>query len=151
MYFLPNNRQIDTDQVKIGLDDNSPEIYYWLNLKTGEVEIIVEDALDEEGEEFEEIYSNKDLVEIPKLESWQKYNWMEDFAEQVVKDKDKIIYEKLLIALDGKGAFSRFKNVLHQDEDLLQGWYDWQDQCLEQEMQQWFEGLEVEIKKDDKK
>lgn len=39
----------------------------------------------------------------------------------------------------GKGAFRRFKDVLHVAGDKwIQAWYQWKDDHLNEEMKQWF-------------
>lgn len=61
---------------------------------------------------------------IPKRDPREAYDLMADFAESV---KDKGLREKLAIALDGKGAFRRFRTVLEQSGELGR-WYAFKDE-----------------------
>jgi hypothetical protein len=45
--------------------------------------------------------------------------------------------QKLKIALDGKGAFRRFRNVLGQHPDELERWYKFKDDYMKDEAVQW--------------
>jgi hypothetical protein len=71
---------------------------------------------------------------------------MEDFLAEVVVPKDSLLAEKLSIALMGKGAFRRFKDVLHGvGESWVQAWYQWKGDHLHEAMKQWFEELPLTI------
>jgi hypothetical protein len=46
----------------------------------------------------------------------------------------------------GKGAFRRFKDVLHSvGDEWVQAWYRWRDDQLNKAMKEWFAGLPVKI------
>ena len=56
------------------------------------------------------------------------------------------VAEKLSIALMGKGAFRRFKDVLHGvGDEWVQAWYHWRDDHLHKAMQEWFASLPMII------
>ena len=59
---------------------------------------------------------------VPALDSDTGWRDMEAFAERV---PDAAMRERLLRAIEGRGAFRRFKDVLHQeaDESLRARWY----------------------------
>ena len=71
---------------------------------------------------------------IPRRESHEGYEVMVSFAGTVVDPK---IDEKLKIALDGKGAFRRFRNVLDQHPNELERWYKFKDDYMKDEAVQW--------------
>jgi hypothetical protein len=56
------------------------------------------------------------------------------FAETV---KSKSLREKLSLALDGKGAFRRFRSVLNDHPDELERWYKFKDDWMREEAIQW--------------
>lgn len=62
------------------------------------------------------------------------YELMAAFAETVTNSD---LREKLVIALDGKGAFRRFKNVLNNHPDDLDRWYAFKDESIREEAIQW--------------
>lgn len=57
---------------------------------------------------------------IPNEGSRAAWEDMRDFADSV---DDEGVREKLLDAIDGKGAFSRFRRVLDRHDDLRAQWY----------------------------
>jgi hypothetical protein len=71
---------------------------------------------------------------IPKRESGEGYEVMVSFAGSV---EDRNLKEKLAVALDGKGAFRRFRNVLNQHPDELDRWYAFKDESVREEAIQW--------------
>lgn len=71
---------------------------------------------------------------IPKRESREGYELMATFAETVTS---KGLREKLAIALDGKGAFRRFRNVLNDYPSELERWYKFKDDRMLEEAIQW--------------
>ena len=66
-----------------------------------------------------------DLVCINPLPSWVWYQDMTDFADAI---SDERTGRRLRQAIQGKGAFRRFKDELHEKyPDLLQAWYTFGD------------------------
>ena len=145
MFKLPNGKPIDKDMVEAAMEDASLENAYYLNLQTGEV-IFFSEWVDESEEQQEEIESSEHYVPIERIPSHEAYQWMEHFVAEVVAPKDAQAAEKLSIALMGKGAFRRFKDVLHfVGEEWVQAWYHWRDEQLTQAMREWFASLPVTI------
>jgi hypothetical protein len=79
--------------------------------------------------------------EIPKNPSYRAYDLMVEFAETV---KDIHLKEKLNIALDGKGAFRRFKNVLSDYPDEEKRWFAFKDERMRQEVIDWLNSIDIE-------
>jgi hypothetical protein len=103
--------KIDIDELCTAIDDNSWEHHYYLSLETGEV-VFDSDYMDEEEVERlrSEIDENSDCYKpIPRAESYEGYQDMADF---IVTVGDEHLRELLEVAINGKGAFRRFKDVL---------------------------------------
>jgi hypothetical protein len=79
-------------------------------------------------------------VDIPRKPSYESYNLMVEFAGSV---KDRSLREKLDIALDGKGAFRRFKNVLSGYPEEEMKWFAFKDGRLKQEVIEWLNSLGI--------
>lgn len=79
-------------------------------------------------------------VDIPRKPSYESYNLMVEFKESV---KNKRLREKLDIALDGKGAFRRFKNVLSDYSEEEKRWFVFKDERLKQEVIAWLNSIEI--------
>lgn len=82
-----------------------------------------------------------DLVAIDPLPSYVWYQDMADFADGV---RDERAARRLHRALDGKGAFRRFRNELHEEyRDLLPAWHAFRDARARERALAWLvdEGL----------
>lgn len=73
-------------------------------------------------------------LSIPKRESREGYEIMAAFTGTV---KRKGLREMLEVALDGKGAFRRFRSVLNDYPDELEKWYKFKDDWMREEAIQW--------------
>jgi len=76
-----------------------------------------------------------DLVCIHPLPSYIWYQDMADFAEALTDERTG---RRLLRAIQGKGAFGRFKAELHEEcPDLLPAWYAFRDARATRRAVQW--------------
>jgi len=78
---------------------------------------------------------------VPKIPSYEIYNLMEEFAETM---SDVKLRNKLLRALNGRGAFGRFKDVLCDYPKEQDRWFRMEEEYLEQQAREWLEELEIE-------
>ncbi len=148
VFKLPNGKPIDKDMVEVAMEDSDLANSYYLNTLTGEVVFLSDftDTADEIEERLEEIEFSSDYVPIERIPSHEAYQWMENFVAEIVAPKDAQAAEKLSIALMGKGAFRRFKDVLHSvGDEWVQAWYHWKDDQLHTAMKEWFESLPLTI------
>ena len=75
---------------------------------------------------------------------------MVDFVDEMVAPADENAAEKLSIALDGKGAFRRFKDTLYRvDEQWLQAWYQWKNKQLKAALDEWLQSVLIVREKPD--
>lgn len=105
----------------------------YLNVKTGEMLFRNLETMEDETE-TEEL--GNDWVLIPSISSRDSYRWMEAFVDSLPQG---ILVEKLGIALNGKGAFRRFKDVLAGYPAQRQAWFDFENQKVVQEAKDWIE------------
>lgn len=66
---------------------------------------------------------------------------MEDFI-LTVKNED--LKEMLEAAIQGKGAFRRFKEVLSQDQNERERWFAFKHKMEKQRITDWLEGVGIE-------
>jgi len=115
---------LDLEQIAIALGDQANYEYQWLiNPETGEVVFWTADTgIDGHTPvDLDEL----DLVGINPLPSWVWHQDMADFAEAIT---DERAGRRLARAIQGKGAFRRFKDELHEEyPDLLSAWYGFRD------------------------
>jgi Uncharacterised protein family (UPF0158) len=144
MTTLPNGKSIDLDMLGAAMEDSDLANRYFLNLVTGEV-VFFSDYLgmsDEDERLSEEMDGSNDYVATPRIPSHETYRWMVDFVDEVVAPADEQAAEKLFIALNGKGAFRRFKDTLRRvDERWLQAWYQWRNKRLEAAVDDWLKSI----------
>jgi len=105
-------------------------------VEEGRTESLVVDWDEELTEIAEKILSDERhrFLPIPRRESREGYEMMVACTDTV---KSKSLRDKLLVALDGKGAFRRFRNVLDRHSDELERWYKFKDDWMRDEAVQW--------------
>ncbi len=147
MITLPNGKSVDRDMLEMAMEDSDLANMHFLNLVTGEVVFFSEHlGLSEEDERLlEEIDGSNDYVAIERIPSHEAYQWMVDFVDEMVAPADEHAAEKLSMALNGRGAFRRFKDTLHRvDDRWLQAWYQWRNKRLEAAVDEWVKSVLIE-------
>ena len=138
--------KLDIDELLGYFEEGSFDVQNFLDIETGEVLTLIDESLsgidDKELQYKIEVGYNRRYFPIPEQDSYEGYKDMEAFAETV---KDKFLQEKLWIALDGKGAFRRFKNVLYDYSEEQKRWFTFQRQRLKQRALEWLTDLGFEI------
>lgn len=76
------------------------------------------------------------MIPIPQAESYDDYNLMVKFTATV---RDRHLHELLEVAVDGRGAFRRFKNVLASYPQERERWFEFRDQDLQRQIDAWLE------------
>ena len=80
-------------------------------------------------------------VAVPREETYEAYRDMEDFIATVAGEH---LRERLSDAIDGRGAFGRFKRVLSAHEDERERWFAFRDERLRERILAWLEDEGVE-------
>ncbi|MFC1849671.1 UPF0158 family protein [candidate division CSSED10-310 bacterium] len=80
-------------------------------------------------------------VEVPNITSREGYELMMDFIEKVYNQQLK---SKLMSAVQGKGAFRRFKEVLTKFPHEQEKWYLYQDAAHTKILFEWLYTLDIE-------
>lgn len=154
--------------------NSSYQHHYWLDKRTGKVILIDDEVADllREGEDlsdlpdwqremaeevkpvlraFGELPDQEDddseidlerYVEIPKQESRDCYEDMVDFAETVTNPH---LRDLLDVALRGKGAFRRFKDVLSGYPAERERWFEFESRRERERIEAWAREQGVEI------
>lgn len=138
---------IDLSSLHIAFDDATFNFEYYVDLKTGEVLMIPNEFIDGEEEETNEINERIEegfgtrYISIPNISSEEGYKDMEDFIERI---EDEDLQEKLYIAIDGQGAFRRFKDVLLDYPDERERWFEFKEDKVAKRINEWLieEGIE---------
>jgi len=122
--------RIDLAQLRMAFEDHNPEAVWYLDTQTGDVFALGDfgDDIDlpAPAEEIEQDESGRFLLIEPD-ESREGYRDMEEFVATV---KDGRFRELLEVAIAGKGAFRRFKDVLAKEPDERQRWFKFHEERL---------------------
>jgi hypothetical protein len=81
------------------------------------------------------------FVEVPQTDSRAGYHDMEAFIETV---QGKRLQDRLSEAINGRGAFRRFKDALLSVPDERERWFAFKGAVLRQRAKEWLESLEIE-------
>ena len=135
---------IDIDELCSAMENSSYENDYYLDLETGEI-LFLSGYMDDE-----ETGKLKDQVEedsyryerIPEAESHEGYEDMVDFIATV---KDERLVELLEVAINGKGAFRRFKDVLLNYPEERESWFQFKDDRMEEKALEWLDDIDVSL------
>lgn len=98
---------VNWEALEGAFENNSPEVHSYLHVITGDVLRVVDGVADPAT--HLRISASRAYVRIEPVNSREQYQWLERFIATV---EDDALCEKLLDAIDGKGAFRRFKDEL---------------------------------------
>lgn len=164
--------KVSFSDLEIAFDNFSYEHSYWLDKQTGAVVLIDGEIADllREGEDLSDLPDwHREMAEemrplllalgelpdqgadevdldrfvaIPKRESSEAYEDMVDFADTVT---DAHLRDLLDVALRGKGAFRRFKDVLLGYPAERERWFRFEERRRREAIEAWAreEGVEI--------
>lgn len=136
---------IDWDDLEIALTMHMGEQRSYLDLRTGGVELAANEIIGSDAglseEEVETGFAEGHLIPIQPFSSQIEYRWMAAFVETVA---DRRLREMLDLALDGRGAFRRFKAVLSDHPVERERWFAFRQERLDQEMKEWLAENDIE-------
>ena len=121
-------------------ENNAPEVHSYLNLKTGEVLRVVDGVADPSM--HSRISVDSTYLRVDPVSSREQYRWMERFIATL---EDGEFRTKLAQAIDGKGAFRRFKDVLMNFPNERERWFAFRSERLKQCMDAWLVANHVEV------
>jgi Uncharacterised protein family (UPF0158) len=125
---------LDLEEIGNALADQTDYEHQWLiDPQTGEIVFWTPDTGIDGQTPVDR--DELDLIGIHPLPSWVWYQDMADFAEALT---DERAARRLARAIQGKGAFRRFKDELHEEyPDLLPTWYAFRDIRAKRRAVQW--------------
>ena len=136
--------KIGLDELYSAMEDSSYEDEYYLDLETGEI-LFISDYMDDEetGKLKDQVEEDSDRYErIPEAESHEGY---EDMVEFIATVKDERLVELLEVAINGKGAFRRFKDVLLNYPEERESWFQFKDDRMEEKALEWLDDIDVSL------
>src|SRR6266566_8474060 len=138
--------RVDPQELRFAMEDASYEHRYFLDTETGDVILASEMFDDEETQqqltEIDEAEPGR-YLQVLRADSREGYDDMQDFISTV---SDEHLQELLNVAIQGRGAFRRFRDVLARNPAEQQRWFDFQEARLDARAREWLaeEGCEPE-------
>jgi hypothetical protein len=123
---------IDWEALEDAFENNAPEVHSYLHLVTGDVLRVVDGVADPQM--HARIAADANYLRIDPVSSREQYRWMERYIPMV---EDPDLQAKLGQAIDGKGAFRRFKDVLMAYAPERERWFTFRSERLRIFMEAW--------------
>lgn len=129
----PAIADIDLSGVAEALGDSSGETAWWYDPTNGQVEATVPDSylLDADDEDDP---SERGSILIEPIGSKDAYRDMVEFAESTADPRASQLLRR---ALDGRGAFRRFRDALYEFPDLRERWFEYSNAAGERRAIDW--------------
>ena len=136
--------KIGLDELYSAMENSSYQVEYYLDLETGKILFVSECMDDVETvkmkNQIEEELGRYEL--IPKAESYEGYRDMQAFITTV---EDDHLSELLEVAINGKGAFRRFKDVLLNYPEERERWFQFKDDRMKERALEWLDDIDVTL------
>ncbi len=130
---------ISWEALEDAFENNAPEVHSYLHLENGEVIRVVDGLADPTM--HSRIISDGDYLRIDPVSSREQYRWMERFIATV---RDPELRHRLFHAVDGKGAFRRFKDVLTNYPVDRERWFVFRSERVRSCIESWLTAHGVE-------
>lgn len=124
---------IDLEELCAALEDNSYETSWWIDPRSGAIRFHNPDVDEDTADDLDEA----GLVPIEPVESHDAYRDMEDFVAAV---PDRRAADLLGRAIQGRGAFRRFKDTLFEFGELRANWFRFHDTRMRRRAIWWLAG-----------
>ncbi len=148
--------KVNLEDVLEAIEIRTRESNYFYNKNSEEIHYITDDELREAEDDVDiseypdwqqdsiktaiDILSTNDYIKLPDDNEIDDYEIMEDFCYSI---EDKELRNKMISAINGKGAFRRFKDKIYE-YDLTDDWYDYQDKKFKEIAIEWCEMHNIE-------
>lgn len=131
--------EISWEALEDAFENNAPEVHSYLHLHTGEVLRVVDGVADPAM--HQRIASDQNYQRVDPVSSREQYRWMERFIATMMEPE---LRGKLVSAIDGKGAFRRFKDVLMVHPAERERWFEFRTERLRSCMESWLAAHSIE-------
>lgn len=133
---------VNWSDLEIAFERNSPDQESFLDLENGDLLSIADGEPDAPARRAKVANSPARFLRVDPASSREQYRWMERFVGSV---QEPTLRERLLVAIDGKGAFRRFKDVLLAFPAERERWFQYRSDLLHFHIQTWIEHMTIEV------
>jgi hypothetical protein len=123
---------VDWEALEDAFENNAPEVHSYLHVVTGDVLRVVDGVANPDM--HARIAADPHYLRVDPVSSREQYRWMERFIPMVETPE---LQQKLTQAIDGKGAFRRFKDVLMSYAAERERWFSFRSERLRTFMEAW--------------
>jgi hypothetical protein len=131
---------LDWDALEIAVERNASDTESFLDLSTGQVVTIVSGDPEAPLRRQEVGENIRNFLRVEPASSREQYRWMEKFVGSV---SDEALRDRLIISIDGKGAFRRFKDVLLAYPAERERWFTYRADLLHWHIAEWLTSHEI--------
>jgi hypothetical protein len=137
----PVRVELDWDALEVAVERNANDTESFLELTTGKV-VTVSAGEVEAAARRQQIMANlRDYLRVEPASSREQYRWMEKFVGSV---SDETLRDRLIMSIDGKGAFRRFKDVLLGYPAERERWFSYRADLLHWHIHNWLLAHDIE-------
>jgi hypothetical protein len=135
--------KIDLSELELAFENASWEAEYYLDRETGEIILIGSMITTSSGvtQQIQNVTDKDRYLQVPHAVPRDGFRDMERFVETV---KDVGLHQALSVAVNGKGAFRRFKDVLHDYPQERERWFRFQADRVQQRVLEWLDSEDIE-------
>ncbi|MEZ4402531.1 MAG: UPF0158 family protein [Kofleriaceae bacterium] len=126
--------ELDWDGLEIAVERNATDTESFLDLTTGKVLTIAAGEVEAPLRRQQVQDAPRAYLRVEPASSREQYRWMEKFVGSVV---DESLRERLIMSIDGKGAFRRFKDVLLGFPAERERWFSYRAELLHWHIHNW--------------
>ncbi len=130
----PVRLELDWDGLEVSVERNASDTESFLDLSTGKVLTIVAGDVEAPLRRAQVTENLHAFLRIEPASSREQYRWMERFVGSVA---DESLRERLIMSIDGKGAFRRFKDVLLAYPAERERWFGYRAGLLHWHVHNW--------------
>ena len=131
---------MDWEALEDAFENNAPEVHSYLQLATGEVIRVVDGVADPQM--HARIAADTEYLRVDPVSSREQYRWMERFIPTIENTE---LRARLGQAIDGKGAFRRFKDVLMTFAEDRERWFTYRSERLRTFMDAWLVAHKIKV------
>jgi len=132
---------IHWDDLESAFERNSPDTESFLDITGGHVVSLTAGDPETPSLKAKVAQNIGNYTRVDPASSREQYRWMERFVGSVTEPQ---LRERLVMAIDGKGAFRRFKDVLLAYPAERERWFTYRADLLHWHMHQWLIEHEIE-------
>ena len=137
----PIRLELDWDALEVSVERNASDTESFLDLATGKVITIVAGDVEAPLRRQQVTENLRAFLRVEPASSREQYRWMERFVGSV---SDETLRDRLIMSIDGKGAFRRFKDVLLAYPAERERWFAYRAELLHWHIHNWLAEHDIE-------